>query len=131
VLQQQTDAVEAGTAVTAMLRMRDLAYEFRDQLASGDLAGLGQSLHENWELKRQLVEGVTDSSIDGWYEAARGAGADGGKLLGAGGGGFLLVLAPPSRHAAVRAALAELREIPLHFSARGTQIILLEPHSSR
>jgi D-glycero-alpha-D-manno-heptose-7-phosphate kinase len=131
VLQQQSHAIEAGTAVAAMVRMRDLAYEFRDQLASGDLAGLGRSLHENWELKRKLVDGVTDSTIDAWYEAAREAGADGGKLLGAGGGGFLLVLAPPMRHAAVRAALADLREIPLHFSARGTQIILLDPHTSR
>jgi D-glycero-alpha-D-manno-heptose-7-phosphate kinase len=131
VLQKQSDAIETGTAVTAMLRMRDLAYEFRDHLASGDLEALGRTLHENWELKRQLVDGVTDPTIDAWYEAALGAGAEGGKLLGAGGGGFLLVLAPPSRQAAVRAALADLREVPLHFSARGTQIILLEPHTSR
>jgi D-glycero-alpha-D-manno-heptose-7-phosphate kinase len=56
------------------------------------------------------------------------AGATGGKLLGAGGGGFLLVLAPPESQASVRAALRDLREVPLNFSARGTQIVLLEQH---
>jgi D-glycero-alpha-D-manno-heptose-7-phosphate kinase len=131
VLQKQSEAVATGQAVSAMVRMRDLAYAFRDHLAAGDIAGLGHTLDENWQLKRELVAGVTDPTIDSWYEAARAAGADGGKLLGAGGGGFLLVLASPSRHSAVRAALNELREVPLHFSARGTQIILLEPHSGR
>jgi D-glycero-alpha-D-manno-heptose-7-phosphate kinase len=128
VLEGQKQAIESGDAVAALQRMRDMAYEFRDSLAEGDISGLGRLLHENWELKRQITAGVTDPTIDSWYDAALAAGATGGKLLGAGGGGFLLVLAPPENQAAVRAALRDLREVPLNFSARGTQIVLLEPH---
>jgi D-glycero-alpha-D-manno-heptose-7-phosphate kinase len=131
VLQQQANAIATGEATEALIRMRELAYAFRDCLSNGDLRGLGQHLHENWELKRKLADGVSDSVIDGLYEAALTAGADGGKLLGAGGGGFLLVLAEPRRHQAIRAALSAIQEVPLHFSARGTQIVLLEPHGAR
>jgi D-glycero-alpha-D-manno-heptose-7-phosphate kinase len=128
VLERQQDAIQNGDAVAALQRMRDMAYEFRDRLAGGDVPGLGRLLHENWELKRRIAHGVSDPTIDSWYDAAMTAGATGGKLLGAGGGGFLLVLAPPENQAAVRAALRDLREVPLNFSARGTQIVLLEQH---
>jgi D-glycero-alpha-D-manno-heptose-7-phosphate kinase len=128
VLDRQKEAIQSGDAVAALQRMRDMAYGFRDLLSEGDIAGLGGLLHENWELKRQIADGVSDPEINAWYEAALTAGATGGKLLGAGGGGFLLVLAPPHNQAAVRAALSDLREVPLNFSARGTQIVLLEPH---
>lgn len=126
VLSRQREATETGTAVAALEAMRDLAYELRDRLAAGDAAGVGPLLHRNWELKRTLAAGVSDSEIDAWYETAMDSGATGGKVLGAGGGGFLLVVAPPGRQATVRERLAELREVPFRFAARGTQIELLE-----
>ena len=81
--------------------MRDLADEMRRAVAGvGDLDHFAALLHEGWELKRSLGFGISFERIDEWYEAARRNGAQGGKLLGAGGGGFLLVMAPPWRHRA-------------------------------
>jgi D-glycero-alpha-D-manno-heptose-7-phosphate kinase len=124
-LRKQQQSVQSGQAVDALCRMRDLAFEFRDRLSSGDLEALGQLLHENWQLKRGLTDGISSEQIDGWYERALAAGAMGGKILGAGGGGFLLLLAPLDRQDAVRAELSELRELSLRFSAYGTQISVL------
>jgi D-glycero-alpha-D-manno-heptose-7-phosphate kinase len=129
VLRGQRDAIVDGTATAALQQMRDLAYEMRDALGAGHADAIGDLLHRNWELKRSLAAGITDSTVDRWYQAALATGATGGKLLGAGAGGFLLLCAPTDRHAALRAALADLREVPFHFAARGTQITLFEPTS--
>ena len=126
VLREQRAAVEDGSAVEALKRMRDLAHALRERLGHGDAHALGETLHENWQLKRRLVGGITDETVDGWYDRAMEAGAAGGKLLGAGGGGFLLVAAPPERHPNIRAALADLREVGIRFSARGTHISVLD-----
>jgi D-glycero-alpha-D-manno-heptose-7-phosphate kinase len=126
VLGGQREAIVEGSATTALLGMRDLAYELRETLGRGDVESVGSLLDRNWELKRSLVAGVSDTQVDEWYRQAREAGASGGKLLGAGAGGFLLIMAPPGRQASVRAALGDLREVPFHFAARGTQITLME-----
>jgi D-glycero-alpha-D-manno-heptose-7-phosphate kinase len=101
----------------------------RETLGAGDAAAVGDLLHRNWVLKRSLTVGITDPTVDGWYRAALDAGATGGKLLGAGAGGFLLLCAPLDRQPAVRAALGELREVPFLLASRGTQITLFEPTS--
>jgi len=129
VLEGQGAAIRDGAAVPALQTMRDLAYELRDRLSAGDADAVGGLLHRNWELKRSLVDGLSDAEIDGWYDAAREAGAIGGKLLGAGAGGFFLVFAPPERHTAIRGALSHLREVPFRFASRGTQISLLDDGS--
>jgi D-glycero-alpha-D-manno-heptose-7-phosphate kinase len=129
VLEGQGVAIRDGAAVPALQTMRDLAYELRDRLSSGDADAVGELLDRNWELKRSLVAGLSDAEIDGWYDAAREAGAIGGKLLGAGAGGFFLVFSPPERHTAVRRALSHLREVPFRFASRGTQISLLDDGS--
>jgi D-glycero-alpha-D-manno-heptose-7-phosphate kinase len=126
VLRHQNAAIQNGAAVGALRQMRDLAYELRGRLAAGDADAVGGLLHRNWELKRSLVDGVSDGEIDRWYESALDAGAAGGKLLGAGSGGFLLIAAAPDVQVRVRAALADLREMPLRFAARGTHIALLD-----
>lgn len=126
VLGGQRDAIVNGSATAALLGMRDLAYELRDTLGRGDVEAVGDLLDRNWELKRSLVDGLSDAQVDAWYDRARDAGARGGKLLGAGAGGFLLIMATPERQPQVRAALGELREVPFHFAARGSHVTLLE-----
>jgi D-glycero-alpha-D-manno-heptose-7-phosphate kinase len=126
VLSGQRDAIVQGSATKALLGMRDLAYEMRDVLGRGDVDHVGTLLDRNWELKRSLVAGLSDTQVDDWYRQALEAGASGGKLLGAGAGGFLLIMAAPEQQTKIRAALTELREVPFHFAARGTHITLLE-----
>ncbi len=96
-------------------------------LANGNLEDFGRLLDEAWQRKRALSEVVTNSTIDEAYEAAKTAGALGGKLLGAGGGGFLLIFAPPERHGSVRAALSSLLHVPFDFEPAGSQIIFYDP----
>jgi D-glycero-alpha-D-manno-heptose-7-phosphate kinase len=91
------------------------------------LAAFGEILHENWELKKSLSDGVSNSDIDSWYNCARSRGALGGKLLGAGAGGFLVFFVPPHRHCAVREALSNLRQIPFRFERQGSRVILYQP----
>lgn len=131
VLGDQRARIRAGSTTDALIAMRDLAFEFRDALAAGDVNAVGGLLHRNWVLKRSLADGVTSEAIDSAYEKAMAAGAAGGKLLGAGAGGFLLFFVEPERQDSVRAAIGgELREVPFRFAALGTQIILMEsPHA--
>ncbi len=88
-----------------------------------ELASFGRLLHAGWIHKRSLSSGISNSAIDDAYDAALRAGAIGGKLLGAGGRGFLLLYVEPAAQAAVRAALRDLIEIPFSFSDAGSQII--------
>ena len=115
-LDKQRRATRDGRAVAALKRMRDLA---------ADVDAVGRLLHENWELKRGLADGISSPEIDRWYKRALAAGAVGGKILGAGAGGFLLLFVPPEGQDAVRAALPELRELPVRFAAQGTQITVM------
>jgi D-glycero-alpha-D-manno-heptose-7-phosphate kinase len=126
VLEPQDRAVREGRAVEPLMAIRDLAYRLRDELGRGEIEGVGDILHESWELKRSLAPTVSTREIDALYERARELGASGGKLLGAGGGGFFLVIAPPDRHGSIRAGLEGLREVPVNFAVRGTQILYLD-----
>jgi D-glycero-alpha-D-manno-heptose-7-phosphate kinase len=82
-------------------------------------------LHENWLLKRSLTEAVSTTVIDQWYERARKAGAVGGKLLGAGTGGFLMFYAPAERHDAIARELSELRRVQFLFEPQGSKIVFV------
>lgn len=87
----------------------------------------GRLLHEGWKLKRSLTHKITNASIDEIYEAGMSAGALGGKLLGAGGGGFMLFYVPPERREALRAKLRGLLCVPFSFSNRGSHVLVYEP----
>lgn len=108
--------------------MRRMVEESVDLLVSGmDLAPFGRLLHEAWKTKRSLSPQVSTPAVDAMYNRARHAGALGGKLTGAGGGGFMLLFVPPERQGAVRMALAPLLNVPFAFDFGGSQIIFYEP----
>jgi D-glycero-alpha-D-manno-heptose-7-phosphate kinase len=111
---------------TSLRRMVGLAEQMRDALLRNDLGGFGEVLHAGWMEKRKLASGITKPCIDEWYERARAHGAIGGKILGAGGGGFLLLYAPPERHPGICEALPELRPIDFRFSQQGSKLIYVE-----
>jgi D-glycero-alpha-D-manno-heptose-7-phosphate kinase len=111
-----------------LCRMRDLAGAMREALSGEQgpkLDLFGDLLHEGWELKRSLLSSVSTPLVDEWYAKARSAGARGGKLLGAGGGGFLLVFAEPDRHNAIRRALGGPRELPVGLDPLGSRVIFI------
>jgi D-glycero-alpha-D-manno-heptose-7-phosphate kinase len=95
--------------------------------SSGSLRELGEMLHESWMLKRELAGSVSNSRIDDIYEAGRAAGAIGGKLLGAGGGGFMVLLVEPDRRECVRERLKDLIHVSVGFDNTGSKIVLYEP----
>jgi D-glycero-alpha-D-manno-heptose-7-phosphate kinase len=89
----------------------------------------GRLLHENWQLKRSLTSKISNSDIDAVYEAGLSAGALGGKLLGAGGGGFMLFYVPPEKREALRQRLKNLLCVPFSFSGRGSHVVVYEPEA--
>jgi len=115
----------SGPAARGLSSMADMAVAGFDALCAGRIEEIGPMLHEAWTIKRGLSSGISNSLIDDAYEAALRAGADGGKLLGAGGGGFLMFCADPSRHDAIREALRGLRETRFAFEAQGSNIIFV------
>jgi D-glycero-alpha-D-manno-heptose-7-phosphate kinase len=88
---------------------------------------LGKLLHENWIIKKSLASQVSNSLIDGIYERAIAAGAFGGKIAGAGGGGFMAFIVPPDRRDPVRKALSGLLEVSFKFEEEGSTIIYMKP----
>lgn len=107
--------------------MKDLVDECLGLLnSSHPLNVFGELMHEAWQAKRSLSETVTNEEVDRIYEAARAAGATGGKITGAGGGGFMLFFAPPERHNSIRAALCNLIHVPFKFDFTGSNIVYLQ-----
>lgn len=129
ILKAQSEGTQSR--FSTLCEMRDLAEAMRQTLsATGDLDEFARLLHEGWELKRSLGFGISMKEVDEWYQAARRAGAQAGKLLGAGGGGFLLVMAPPERHEAIREALGRPREIRFEIDRRGSRVIFISDRYS-
>ena len=122
--QQQAVALEKAKQ-KALQRMVKLAHDMRDELQRNNPDAFGEMLHENWVLKRSLTSQVSTSQIDTWYERARRAGATGGKLLGAGSGGFLMFFAPRQKHEAITRALSGLRPVSFGFEPQGSKIIFV------
>lgn len=105
--------------------MRQLALDLRRELENGRVHRLGEYLHKNWERKRSLYDAITNPNIENLYARAREAGAIGGKITGAGGGGFLLLCVPPASRQSVRLAISELREEPFHLEKEGSKVVSL------
>lgn len=127
ILEEQRRNLERDAkAIEDTARLRDLALDLREALLQQRLTEVGEILDAGWTIKRRLASGVTTPEIEDWYARARAAGAIGGKVLGAGGGGFLLLFAPPQDHAAIVERLPQLRPIPFRFEPYGSRIIYVE-----
>ncbi|MDR1518975.1 MAG: kinase [Planctomycetota bacterium] len=122
VAKSQVDNIDRNAA--ELQRIRAMVDEAAAILASGrDINLLGELLHQGWQSKRALSDKISTGEIDAIYEKARAAGAIGGKLLGAGGGGFIIFFVEPEKQAAVRQALKGLIHVPFRFESEGSRII--------
>jgi D-glycero-alpha-D-manno-heptose-7-phosphate kinase len=127
ILKRQSEGTKDRMPV--LRAMRDLAQEMRVAITGANgLDEFAKLLHQGWELKRSLGFGISMERVDAWYEQARKLGAQGGKLLGAGGGGFLLLVAPKERHNLIRDALGNPRELTLDIDRRGGRVIFISDH---
>jgi D-glycero-alpha-D-manno-heptose-7-phosphate kinase len=127
--QQRVTAKEHGLAVESLHEIRDLGRRMSEVLARGELTEFAALLHEGWEAKKRVSRKISTPHIDSLYEAARSAGALGGKITGAGGGGFLLLFCEPPQQAAVRQAVTALgaREMSFEFDMNGAQVVANDP----
>ncbi|MEM7243897.1 MAG: hypothetical protein AAF533_01060 [Acidobacteriota bacterium] len=128
VLGEQVARTQAGENHDALLKLQQLAQWGVEVLARGpELSPFGELLEEAWQVKRGLSSTVTNDEIDAAHVAAREAGALGGKLLGAGGGGFLLEYVEPYNHEAVTRALSSLPRVPFSFENQGSRLVFFRP----
>jgi D-glycero-alpha-D-manno-heptose-7-phosphate kinase len=131
ILTAQRDATEQASSSTlaALHDIKALARVMNDALRAGDVAAVGQLLDESWTRKRRLAPGVSTPQIDAWYDEAKAAGALGGKITGAGGGGFLLLFAEPERRREVIARMSELglMWVDTKFEWAGATAVLTAP----
>jgi len=121
VLESQKNGID--THLAELAEMKKMAYEARDCLQQGALDDFGEILHRGWEFKKRLTDRVSSSEIDTFYSLARRAGAIGGKICGAGGGGFLLVYCRPENQEYVRRALGCLREYTFRLQEDGSKVV--------
>ena len=103
--------------------IKQMAYQARTYVEAENFDALGDLMHQSWELKKRLAGTISNGHINDMYETARNAGAVGGKIAGAGGGGFLLLYVPYERQSKVREELRDLQELPFRLESDGTKII--------
>ncbi len=123
ILKEQSDRTTENR--DALLRMRSLAAEARSAIVAGEIARLGAILDEGWQLKRNLSTGITNDAIDDRYARAKAAGAYGGKITGAGGGGFLLLVHPPEQSRQIADALSPMERLPVRIAPEGSRILFV------
>jgi D-glycero-alpha-D-manno-heptose-7-phosphate kinase len=131
ILAEQCRNVVNARCRSMQRRLVSLAGELRCALTGGDLQAFGEILHESWMVKKTLASGVSTERIDAWYDCARAHGAIGGKITGAGGGGFLLLHAPRERHEDICRALPALKPVAFSIAPQGSKIIYVEESGPR
>jgi D-glycero-alpha-D-manno-heptose-7-phosphate kinase len=125
--QQKEDTLRADAIIVDSLhRTRELGYRVKAALEAGDLEEFGLLLDEHWQNKKRRSAKISNEQIDRWYELAKENGALGGKIVGAGGGGFLMLFCPNSSKAAVRQCLsaAGLKEVSFDFDFEGAKVLV-------
>lgn len=117
---------EIGRHLEEYKKLYEYAHETYERMGNGNWFKVGNLLDQNWEIKKSLCEGISNDYIDDRYNKAKEAGAIGGKLIGAGEGGFLLIFADPKYHPAIKKALSDLKEEPFVFELDGSRVIHTE-----
>lgn len=125
ILQEQKDNIAAMRKSDVLLQMVDLVWELRDSLFSGDIRSFGEILDRNWTFKQQLANGIGTDQISSMYRKGIAAGAVGGKLLGAGGGGFLLFYCEKEKQEKLRTELAGHQELKFKFENEGSKLVFV------
>lgn len=123
ILSEQTQNSSKQNVVPVLRRMACLAHEFKQEIESSDLNNLGELLKENWSLKKGLASGISNSLIDDMYDTGISAGALGGKLLGAGAGGFMMFIADKKKHKQIIDALSSYRRFEFNIENAGSRVI--------
>lgn len=128
ILQAQQDDTQRAdsTVVDSLHRTKELGYRIKETLEAGDIERFGLLLHEHWENKKRRSAQISDHRIDSWYNIARESGALGGKIMGAGGGGFFMFCCTNGHKAQLRQALTAegLREMPYDFDFEGAKVLV-------
>lgn len=127
--QEKSTTERNSKPLEALHEIKELAYRMRDTLKTGDLARFSAMLDESWTAKKRVSSKISNSRIDTLYQLARENGAAGGKITGAGGGGFLLLFCEPQHQDRVRQALAPegLKEMIFNFDFQGAQVLVNDP----
>lgn len=123
ILKEQSQNVKTVDKAKVQQQMCDLTRTLKEELQKNNVDAMGELLHENWMLKKSLASGISNPLIDETYEKAMYAGALGGKLLGAGGAGFMIFYVKPEKQESVRAALGNLREMDFEMDNIGASIV--------
>ena len=126
ILKEQGQNIKSEEKAKVQLQMCDLARTLKEELQKNNVDAIGELLHENWVLKKSLASGISNPLIDETYEKAMRAGALGGKLLGAGGAGFMIFYVKKDRHEAVRASMSHLRELDFEMDNSGATIVYVD-----
>lgn len=121
--EQKANTTNDKAKIENLHKMVKLAYELKEELTRGNVDSMGEILHTGWNYKKELAGGISNEKIDRYYDLAMKNGADGGKLLGAGGGGFLLFYAKDENKEQLRTALSDLNELAFAFDNKGTTVI--------
>lgn len=122
---QSQNMAKSDKSREIMDQMVEVAYEMQKMLNSNSTKNFGQLLNENWLLKRKMAQGVSSRAIDKWYRISKKNGAEGGKILGAGGGGFLLLYAKERNRARILQSLKELKPTDFNLEPQGSKIIFV------
>jgi len=125
ILKNQQAAISDDKKFQTQKDMVRLAYDLRQSLESNDIDDFGRILHEGWLMKKSLTSGISTGVVDEMYDRGIKAGALGGKLLGAGGAGFILFYCPKERQEAFRQQMGEINEMKFHFDDFGSKIIYI------
>lgn len=121
--EQKKNTTNDEAKINNLHKMVQLSKDLKEELLKGNINAMGEILHTGWMYKKELANGISNPDIDHYYELAMKNGALGGKLLGAGGGGFLLFYVEEQHRTRVRKALSDLKEINFSFDSKGTQTI--------
>ncbi len=126
ILKKQDEATRTkdGTVVTSLREIKDVGLEIREAISKGNLRRFGELLDVHWQSKKRLSKGISNPQIDAWYELAKRNGAIGGKISGAGGGGFLMLYCEENK-TRLRDAMRStgLRELKFRFDFEGSKVV--------